>query len=780
MVDCQEGDSILSVSYFSSWGHAMVQFEREDWMLFRNLSTLTQKAGVPQHKLALLGCKELCDNSLDSAEKGKSACVELTAIPNGFVVQDQGVGISADPEVIAKLFSIKRPLLSSKLIRLPARGALGNGLRVVVGTVLASEGSMTVETCGKRFDLYPQDTGETLVETSDSDVVIGTRITVTYGPALANQRDLLNWSEFAISIADLGTSYTGKTSPWWYDEDAFFELLFSSRAPLEDLLKMFHKVTPRDAKDIAAQVPGEITRSEARRLLRSIREFSPAPKPASLGKMGDVFPNYGYANVNGTFEVKGRGVSGEVPYSIDVYAQCSDEQEEDSIIMMVNRTIITGEMRLIRQKAHELGIIGSGLRNLFDVGRKKVALIINVTTPHMPITTDGKDPDLLRLHDPLSKAIKKACSRGRAMSPKDEAKASQRAVIEHHLEEAIAKASGNGEYRYSLRQLFYAVRPHMLEKLGKEPDYNYFSSVITAIEAERESDLPGIYRDSRGIIYHPHTGEEIPLGTLNVERYKRPEYTLRHVLFCEKAGLLSTLRESGWPERNDCALVSSQGFASRAARDVLDLLGDSDEPIFFYSLHDGDNAGGLIHQSLMEATKARKGRKVHIVNLGIEPWEAVQMGLQVEHHREDTPGKRLLPVADYVAEKDNGYWADWLQTKRVELNAMTSPQFIAWLDSKFEGLQRKLVPNEQVIRHTFNQQSEEAIRQALTAKILKDAGLNDLVQAAMEQLKGSTDNLNLTQIVEDGLAENPHHRWDKPLDNRALQETLKLIGSESE
>ena len=758
----------------------MVQFEREDWMLFRNLSTLTQKAGVPQHRLALLSAKELVDNALDSAENGQSACVELTAISNGFVVQDQGRGISDDPEVIAKLFSIKRPLLSSKLIRLPARGALGNGLRVVVGTVLASEGSMTVETRGKRFELYPQDTGETLVETFDSDVTVGTRITIAYGPALAKQRDMTSWSEFAISIADMGSQYNGKTSPWWYDEDAFFELLFSNRAPLENLLKMFHKVSAREAKDIAAMMPAEITRQAAKGLLLSMRQFSPAPKPTTLGKLGDVFPSFGYANVNGTVELSGRGESCEVPFSIDAYAQCSDELEEDSIIMMVNRTIITGEMRLIRQKAHELGIIGAGLSNLFDVGRKKVSLIVNVTTPYMPITTDGKEPDLLRFHDPLSKAIKKACSRGRALAPKDESKTSQREVIEYFLEDAIAKASGNGEYRYSLRQLFYAVRPHMLEKLGKEPDYNYFSSVITAIESESGADLPGIYRDSRGTIYHPHTGEEIPLGTLNVERYKRPEYTLNSVLFCEKEGLFSILRESGWPERNDCALVSSKGFASRAARDVLDLLGDSDEPIYFYSLHDGDNAGGLIHQSLVEETKARKGRRVHIVNLGIEPWEAVEMGLQVEHHREDVPGKRLLPVADYVAARDNGYWADWLQTKRVELNAMTSPQFIAWLDGKFEGLQRKLVPSEQVIRRTFNQQSEDAIRQALTAKILKEAGINDLVKAAMQQLEGSIEGLDLTQIVEDGLAENPQNRWDKPLDIRALQETLKLIGSENE
>ena len=27
-------------------------------------------------------------------------------------------------------------------------------------------------------------------------------------------------------------------------------------------------------------------------------------------------------------------------------------------------------------------------------------------------------------------------------------------------------------------------------------------------------------------------------------------------------------------------------------------------------------------------------------------------------------------------------WEEWLQTHRVELNAMTTPQFIEWLDAK--------------------------------------------------------------------------------------------------
>lgn len=150
----------------------------------------------------------------------------------------------------------------------------------------------------------------------------------------------------------------------------------------------------------------------------------------------------------------------------------------------------------------------------------------------MPITTDGKEPDLHRYLQPLALVIEKAARRAKR---KDKAAAgtrlSQKDVITANMQDAIAKASGNATYRYSLRQLFYAVRPYMLEQLGKEPDYNYFAQVVTDIEAELGYDLPGLYRDARGVIYHPHTGQEIPLGTLHVEKYERPEWTFNKILY---------------------------------------------------------------------------------------------------------------------------------------------------------------------------------------------------------------------------------------------------------
>src|SRR5262245_45156863 len=108
-------------------------FRREDWTLFRSLQTLVQKAGVPTENIARLVVKELVDNALDAW----AACEVELLEANAVAVYDDGPGIPGDDAALADLFSVSRPLASTKLLRLPTRGALGNGLRVVSGAVLA-------------------------------------------------------------------------------------------------------------------------------------------------------------------------------------------------------------------------------------------------------------------------------------------------------------------------------------------------------------------------------------------------------------------------------------------------------------------------------------------------------------------------------------------------------------------------------------------------------------------------------------------------------------------
>ena len=133
--------------------------------------------------------KELADNALDTETR-----VAAGEMESGYFVEDEGPGL--DPHEVARLFSIDRPLVSTKLLRLPTRGALGNGLGVVAGAVLASNGFLTVNTRNVRLELRPERDGSTtVVSRTPCDRPVGTRVEIGFGPDLPEDEGALVWAQ---------------------------------------------------------------------------------------------------------------------------------------------------------------------------------------------------------------------------------------------------------------------------------------------------------------------------------------------------------------------------------------------------------------------------------------------------------------------------------------------------------------------------------------------------------------------------------------------------------
>jgi hypothetical protein len=141
----------------------------------------------------------------------------------------------------------------------------------------------------------------------------------------------------------------------------------------------------------------------------------------------------------------------------------------------------------------------------------------------------------------------------------------------------------------------------------------------------------------------------------------------------------------------------------------------------------------MIYQTFQDETKARGARKIRIVNCGLEPWEAIAMGLEVETVK---MGERRKPVADYISEEEGG-WKEWLQINRVELNAMSTPEFIAWLDEKMAAY-GKLIPSADVIEAELNRSIEAKVRAAITERILREAGIENQVATAIAAIESRT------------------------------------------
>ena len=760
----------------------MTTFTREDWTLFRTLGTLSQKAGVATEAIPRLVAKELADNALDI---GGDVAIKLIVGKNGFAVTDQGPGIPGSDADVARLFSIGRPLVSTKLLRLPTRGALGNGLRVVAGAILATGGELHVSTHGRRLRLDPQDDGATVATPAGDFRGKGTHVEAIFGDALQVGAAALTWANLATLLAT-GDAYKGKTSPFWYDADAFFELLQAAGdRPARDMIADFDGCSGAKAGKIAAgflsRACGSLSREEAEALLAAARTLAKPVKAARLGQVGtaEELPD-AYAKVEGAFTLKAaRGtLDAALPFAVEAWVAVDDQAgERPDILIAVNKTPITAEVNGFTEKG-KLAIIGAGLKHyLAPVGRAKLRrVVVNVMTPYMPITSDGKAPNLEPMFDQVAEAIETATRRAkrgqRSFAPR---RRSQKEIVFANLEAGHRKASQDGRYRFSQRQLYYALRPTLLDATGQEPDYDNFCRILTDYENDF-GDIPGMYRDARGVLYHPHKGEDIPIGTLEVEQYSRPDWTFNKILYIEKEGFFSILKAERWPERHDCALLTSKGQATRAVKDLLDLLGETDEALTFYCVHDADAYGTLIYQALQEATHTRPGRKFEIVNLGLDPWEGVSMGLQVERVSSD---KKRHPVGAYVPHD----WENWLQGNRVELNAMTTDVFLDWLDRKMEAHgDGKLIPPADVARRELEDKIEEELREQLTDIILADADLDGQVAEAFDALKAKAGFDKIAQgasnIIRYRLRSAPAKSWRDPVGDLAkdlVRETLDLV-----
>jgi hypothetical protein len=764
----------LSASLPSEPKVAEFQFERPDWVLFRSIDTLSQKAGVPKSQLRRLVLKELVDNALDAGggvivfavdKQGRQIVGDCSACDR-FAVQDTGPGLPGSPDEIARLFSIRRPLVSSKLLRMPSRGAMGNGLRVVAGAVAASNGCLRIWTRNQLLVLTPQDDGTNAVTVGEVDFPTGTRIEITFGSDLPPDHGALAWAEAAIRLASGGPGYTGKPSPWWYDGDHFFELLQAAGSrPVRDLIASLDGCTGAKAGKITASFKNTachtLSRAQAVELLLSARAAARSVRPERLGTVGrlDTLPP-SYKCEQGLLVAGGREPKAQVPFMVEAWAHADcGAGDRSRLAVFVNRTPITGDVHVYQGK-DGLGLHGCGLGHCVPAPKGSFDLVLNITTPFCPITTDGKEPDLAPFIEQIAAAIKQVARSAHRARPKGSQASSdgltQKAVFLSRLHEGVAKASGNGAYRFNQRQLFYVLRPFVIEALGAEPSWDNFCHVITEYE-EQQGDIPGMYRDPRGTLYHPHIGQDIPLGTLAVEQYRRPDWTFNKILYIEKEGFFEALKAARWPERHDCALVTSKGFSTRAVRDLLDLLADSEEPVTVFCIHDADASGSLIYQTLQQETKARPRRRIQIINLGLESWEAIAMGLEVESFRRR---ERHAPIADYVRERPDGtHWEEWLQTNRVELNMMTTPQFLAWLDAKMaEHDSVKVVPPNTVLAATAHRQLEEHLRRIITDQILNEANVAEQIADAVRGIPLPCGE-DLATSVSNWLNERPNAHW---------------------
>ena len=96
------------------------------------------------------------------------------------------------------------------------------------------------------------------------------------------------------------------------------------------------------------------------------------------------------------------------------------ESEDMRLLVCVNRTPVTGDIDAARDK-REIDLFGCGLRHTVAEAPKdkNFAIRLNITTPYMPITIDGKEPNLEPFLDEICDAVAKAVRKARRPDAKE-------------------------------------------------------------------------------------------------------------------------------------------------------------------------------------------------------------------------------------------------------------------------------------------------------------------------------------------------------------------------
>jgi hypothetical protein len=336
------------------------------------------------------------------------------------------------------------------------------------------------------------------------------------------------------------------------------------------------------------------------------------------------------------------------------------------------------------------------------------------------------------------------------------------------MEKAYLKASGNGRFAATARQVMYAARPLIQQRTVKQLDDQYFTQQLLPNYMSERGVLWDVVFDDRGHFREPHTGRSIGLGTLAVRDYLDkicaphfedpdfseaeiktygPECRFGAVLFIEKEGFLPLLRQAGIAKRYDLAIMSTKGMSNTAARRLVDeMCGRHRIPLLV--LHDFDKSGFSILGTLRQSNRRYRFRhRINVIDLGLRLADID--GLESEDVFD-----RGSPTAIRENLRANGATPEeieFLLSARVELNALASDELVAFIERKLiEHGVAKVVPGTERLAEAY----------ALHAR---SGRIEEIVKTAIEEDSEKEIDVpsDLDEQVRWYLKEHPEAPWDR-------------------
>jgi hypothetical protein len=231
------------------------------------------------------------------------------------------------------------------------------------------------------------------------------------------------------------------------------------------------------------------------------------------------------------------------------------------------------------------------------------------------------------------------------------------------------------------------------------------------------------------------------------------------VLFIEKEGFSELLKAAKIAERFDIGTMSTKGMSVVAARTLADkMCHDHDIPLLL--MHDFDKSGFSIAGTLQRDTRRYEFQNsITTIDLGLslEDVEAMRLESEYQHFPKGAKSALMANLRNNGAtdEEIEFMFRDFdrlRSTRRVELNAMTSPQVVSFIERKLRehGI-GKVVPDQALLAKTYT---------ALEQGRRLEKAVKNLKKIDMKDFKAPKD---LQRRVRKLLKERPALRWDAAL-----------------
>jgi hypothetical protein len=229
-----------------------------------------------------------------------------------------------------------------------------------------------------------------------------------------------------------------------------------------------------------------------------------------------------------------------------------------------------------------------------------------------------------------------------------------------------------------------------------------------------------------------------------------PKFRYGAVLFVEKEGFDPLLWRAQFAQRYDTAPMSTKGMSVTAARMLVDEICGETVPLLV--LHDFDKAAFSISGTLSRDTRRYSfNNQPNIIDLGLRLTDVQELGLESEQvfdRGNERTRRQNLRLNGATPEE-----IEFLLHRRVELNAMSSDQLVAFIERKLQehGV-LKIIPDAEILARQY--------RVTIRGMEIKRKFEEMLAQMPVDNFDVPDD---LAAKVVNLLKEQPHTSWDQAI-----------------